>query len=121
MTRKRGRRNPELLRLIGILKSESSKRNIPLWRAIAENLDKSRRKSVAVNLSRIDRSSQTSDTVIIPGKVIGAGVLPHPLKVSAFAFSNSAREKIARAGGEVLTIESLLKENPTGRNVKIVG
>jgi len=121
LTRKKSRRNPELLRLIGVLESESSKSNTPLWQAIAENLDKSRRKAVAVNLSRISRFSQTSDTVIVPGKVVGAGDLTHPLRVSALAFSNSAREKIVRAGGEVLTIESLVKENPEGRNVKIIG
>jgi large subunit ribosomal protein L18e len=121
LTRKRSRRNPELLKLVGVLKSESSKNNAPIWLTIAEKLASSRRRAAAVNLSRISRFSQTSETVIVPGKVVGAGDLTHPLRVSALAFSNSAREKITRAGGEVLTIESLLKENPAGKNVKIIG
>jgi len=42
----------------------------------------------------------------LPVKVLGDGDLNSALKISAHAFSGSAREKIKKAGGEALVIKS---------------
>lgn len=84
-------------------------------------LSKPKRRRVAVNLSRINRYTKENDEVIVPGKVLGSGVINHPVKVAAFTFSDKARSKIIKAKGKCLTIPELAEMNPKGSNVKIIG
>jgi large subunit ribosomal protein L18e len=72
-------------------------------------------------VSKINRYTEPNDYVIVPGKVLGAGELDHPVTVAAFSFSKTAIDKITRAGGRVISIFKLLEERPTGSNVKIIG
>jgi len=58
---------------------------------------------------------------VVPGKVLGAGKIDHPLHVAAFAFSEQARLKILKAKGKCLSILELVERNPKGTNVKIIG
>jgi len=74
-----------------------------------------------VNLSRINRHTSEGDVVVVPGKVLGAGLLRHPVTVAAFAFTRSARQKILEAGGKCLDIRELVELNPKGSGVKIIG
>ncbi|RJS87667.1 50S ribosomal protein L18e [Candidatus Bathyarchaeota archaeon] len=113
--------NPDLLRLIRFLRKKSRENEAAIWRRIAEMLSKPKRRRIAVNVSRINRYSKENDEVVVPGKVLGAGVINHPVKVAAFAFSDKARSKIIKAKGECLTIPELAEMNPKGSNVKIIG
>ncbi|MCD6325690.1 50S ribosomal protein L18e [Candidatus Bathyarchaeota archaeon] len=113
--------NPDLLRLIRFLRKKSRENEAAIWRRIAEMLSKPKRRRIAVNVSRINRYSKENDEVVVPGKVLGAGVINHPVKVAAFAFSDKARSKIIKAKGECLTIPELAEMNPKGSNVKITG
>ncbi|MEM3695090.1 MAG: 50S ribosomal protein L18e [Candidatus Bathyarchaeia archaeon] len=113
--------NPELIKLIRFLKKQSKENDAAIWRKIAEILAKPRRKRVAVNLSRINRYTQKSDVVVVPGKVLGNGVINHPITVAAFDFSKKAKEKILAAKGKCLSIIDLVKKNPKGSNVKVIG
>jgi len=58
---------------------------------------------------------------VVPGKVLGAGRIDHPVHVAAFSFSDQARFKILRAKGKCLSILELMEKNPKGTNVKILG
>ncbi|HID25375.1 MAG TPA: 50S ribosomal protein L18e, partial [Thermoplasmata archaeon] len=49
------------------------------------------------------------------------GKLTKKIKVAAWGFSDKAKKKIQKAGGRCLSIEDLVKENPTGKGVRIVG
>ncbi|MEM3769717.1 MAG: 50S ribosomal protein L18e [Candidatus Bathyarchaeia archaeon] len=113
--------NPELIETIRFLKKQSAENEAKIWRSIAELLAKSRRKRVAVNISRLNRYTEKNETVVVPGKVLGAGEIDHPITVAAFAFSQKAREKIKRARGKCLSIIELVKKNPKGSKVKIIG
>lgn len=107
--------------LIRALKKGSRESGAKIWRDIADRLSRSRKGRVAVNLSRLDRHTEKGETVVVPGKVLGAGSIDHPLNVAAFAFSERARSKILRARGKCLSILKLMKKNPKGTNVKIIG
>ena len=96
------------------------KSKAPVYRRAYEILSRPRRKRVAVNVSKINRYTQPNDVVLVPGKVLGAGDIDHPVTVAAFAFSFTAKEKIEKAGGRAIHILQLLRENPRGRNVKII-
>jgi large subunit ribosomal protein L18e len=58
--------------------------------------------------------------VVVPGKVLGAGNLDHPVSVAAFSFSAEAKSKISKAKGKCLSISELIEDNPKGSNVKIM-
>jgi len=113
--------NPELIELIRFLKKQGRENKAKVWRDIAERLAKPRRNSIAVNLSRLNRHTKKNDVVIVPGKVLGTGDLAHPVIVAAFSFSKTAKEKITTSRGKCLSFDELIKKNPKGSNVKIIG
>ncbi|MFQ6075952.1 MAG: 50S ribosomal protein L18e [Candidatus Bathyarchaeia archaeon] len=113
--------NPELVRVIKFLKRKANETGSPIWDDVAERLGRSRHGRVCANISRINRHTAEGETVVVPGKVLGAGVLDHVVHVAAFKFSKLAEEKIKRAKGECLTISELVDRNVTGAGVKIIG
>lgn len=113
--------NPQLTELIKFLRKKSRENNAKTWNAIAEFLAKPRRRRIAVNISRLNRYTKENDVVVVPGKVLGAGEIDHPIMVAAFSFSKKAREKIESASGKCLAITELVENNPKGSNVKIIG
>jgi large subunit ribosomal protein L18e len=114
--------NPNLLNLIERLKKEAYISEAPVWRDVADRLMKPRKGWAEVNLSRIERfASSDKETIIVPGKLLGAGVISKKVTVAAFKSSEAAKEKIAKAGGKSMSIEELLMDNPKGSNVRIMG
>jgi large subunit ribosomal protein L18e len=113
--------NPEQQRLVQELKRTSHTEESALWKRIAGDLEKSRKNKRVVNLSRINRYTQADETVIVPGKVLGAGSLDHKVHVAAFSFSRTAKETIVKQKGSALSIPELIKQNPKGKNVRIIG
>lgn len=113
--------NPELIELIRFLRRQGRENKAEIWRDIAERLAKSRRKRIGVNLSRLNRHTQKKEIVVVPGKVLGAGEINHPITVAAFTFSEKAENKIKTAKGKCVSIFDLVKKNPKGSNVKIIG
>lgn len=116
-----GPTNVQVRKLIRFLRKASNLYNVDIWRDIAERLNAPRRRRVEVNLSKIQRYTKSGDVVVVPGKVLGSGVLDHPVIVGALAFSQKAYEKIHSAGGECLSILELVKRFPRGSGVKILG
>ena len=113
--------NPELLNMISCLKKQSRESKAQIWRDIAERLVKPRRRQAAVNLSRLNRYTSKNETVAVPGKVLAAGEITHPITVAAFTFSAKSMEKIKAAKGKCVSFMDLAKKNPKGSNVKIIG
>lgn len=112
--------NPELRRTVRALRKASQGGGPALWRALADELDRPRRRRTAVNLSRINRHTEDGDIVAVPGKVLGAGSLSHPVVVAAFSFSETAKEKIALAEGRSLTLTELLAEGADPSKIRII-
>jgi len=112
--------NQHLVNLINEMKKVSNEQNVKLWKRVATDLEKATRRTRVVNLSRLDKYTKSDEVVVVPGKVLGTGELNHKLTVAAFSFSESAREKIA-GKGQVLSLAELLKQNPKGSKIKIIG
>jgi len=112
--------NPRLLNLISLLKDTSRQNDANVWRDIASRLESPSRNYAEVNLSKINRYASGGETIVVPGKVLGSGVLETSVKVAALNFSQSAETKIREAKGQCLTIEELLKDNPKGSRIKIL-
>lgn len=113
--------NPELVNAIRFLKKQSKENNVDIWKDIAERLAKPRRKRSAVNVSHLNKHTQKNETVVVPGKVLGAGEVNHQITVTAFSFSEKAKKKIKAAKGKCLSLSELIKKNPKGSNVRIIG
>ena len=99
----------------------SNQENVKVWKRIASDLEKPTRRRATVNLYKINQNTKDEETVIVPGKVLSVGELDHKVNVAAFNFSTEARNKIVNAKGKVLTIYELLKLNPKGKGVRIIG
>jgi large subunit ribosomal protein L18e len=112
--------NPRLRSLIADLKSVSREAGADVWQDIADRLEKPRRTHAEVNLGQIERYAQTDETVVVPGKVLGSGVLQKDVTVAAVDFSSTAETKIEQADGDVLHLEQALEQNPDGENVRVI-
>jgi len=113
-------RNPELLKTIKELRTSARKTGKPIWAALAEELERSKRSRVSVNLSTIERHTDEGDIVAVPGKVLASGSLTHPVTVAAFDFSGLARQKILASKGESKSLTQLLTEGVDASKVKIL-
>ncbi len=101
--------------LIAELKTKAREDKNPFMQDIAERLSKPSRARPAVNLSKISRITKKDESVLVPGKVLSAGKLEHPVAIAALEFSKAAEEKIIKAGGKTLTIEQFITENKSAR------
>ncbi|GAA0552604.1 50S ribosomal protein L18e [Halorubrum ejinorense] len=111
--------NPKLQNLIADLKSVSRDSGANVWQDIADRLEKPRRTHAEVNLGRIERYAQEDETVVVPGKVLGSGVLETNVTVAAVDFSGTARTKIDQTG-EAVSLEQFIEQNPEGSNVRVI-
>ena len=114
-------KNPDLMNLFISLKKQSIRTETKIWKTVAKQLAKPKRNRIKVNISRINRHSKDNDTIIVTGKVLGTGQINHPVTVAAFAFSETAGKKIKAAKGKCLSLFELIKENPQGSNITIIG
>jgi large subunit ribosomal protein L18e len=120
MVKRTGPTNIYLRKLINLLKKEGKKNNSKFWLYVAELLSRPTRKRVEVNLSKLNKYTKDGDTVIVPGKLLGYGMINKKITVAAWRYSLNAKEKLEKSGIKILTIEDLLKENPKGSNIKII-
>ena len=120
MPKPTGPTNPALRRLARDLRAKGKELQVELWRDLAERLVQPRRARAEVNISTLNRHTKEGTTLVVPGKVLAAGRIGHPLTVAAFRFSAPASRKIRMAGGETLSIRKLLEQNPQGKNVVLM-
>lgn len=115
MDKKADPTNPVLVETLEVLEEQDA----PVWNAVRENLGKVNRKRPEVNISDIERIAEDGETVVVPGKVLGAGRLTKNVTVAAFNASRGAKQKISEEG-EFMFIQDLIEENPEGEGVRIV-
>ena len=111
--------NPRLSSLIADLKSTARNSGGDVWDDVAERLEAPRSTHAEVNLGRIERYAQEDETVVVPGKVLGSGILQKEVTVAAVDFSGTARTKIDQVG-ETMNLEQALEQNPDGSNVRVI-
>ncbi|UCE36212.1 MAG: 50S ribosomal protein L18e [Thermoplasmata archaeon] len=113
--------NELLIKLILDLKKKAHENKAPIWKDIACRLEKPQRNWAEVNVRKLASYTKKGDTVIVPGKLLGGGDLKVPITVAAFSFSESAKKKIKKSGGLSISISELVKRNPKGKGIRIIG
>ena len=111
--------NPRLNSLIAELKAVSRESGAGVWQDVADRLEKPRRTHAEVNLGQIERYAREDETVVVPGKVLGSGVLEKEVTVAAVDFSSTARTKIDQVG-EAVSLEQAIENNPEGSHVRVI-
>lgn len=114
------KQNPRLVDVIEELERQAEENDVGVWREVASRLESPRRNHAEVNVSKIERYAAEDEAVVVPGKVLGGGVLSKEVVVAAFDFSSSARNKILDADGEPVLIEEFVEQNPMGNNVRVI-
>ncbi len=112
--------NTHLEQLIVELRTASSKNDAPVWRAVAEKLEKPTRQRVHVNLSKLTRVTKQGEIIIVPGKLLGDGELTHQLTIAAIGASSSATAKLKLTKSTLITITDMMKQDPKGKSVRII-
>lgn len=112
--------NTQMKILLSYLRKKAREHNAPIWRRVAELIDRPKRRRVSVNLSKINRYTHNGDWVIVPGKVLGAGELDHPVNLAAVTFSEKAYKKAIASGSKIYKIKEFVELNPKGSGVKII-
>lgn len=93
----------------------------PIWKSIEKKFKSSRSNRSEVNVSKLDNITKEGDIVIVPGKVLGSGIINHKIILSSFSISVTAMKKVIDCGGEVITINELVEQYPDGKGVRIIG
>lgn len=112
--------NPQLNNLIKELKKEANEKSVKLWKRLATDLERPTRQRKAVNLNKINLFTKENEIVVVPGKVLSNGDLQHKVTIAALNFSTQAVEKIKNSNSQMYTIQELMKNNPEGKNVRIL-
>ena len=110
--------NPRLKSLIAELQTAGDA-TAAVWQDVADRLEKPRRTHAEVNLGRIERYARDDETIVVPGKVLGSGVLETNVTVAAVDFSSTAETKISQVG-DAVSLEEALDNNPEGTNVRVI-
>ncbi|MBT3940772.1 50S ribosomal protein L18e [Candidatus Woesearchaeota archaeon] len=112
--------NSILRKLLANLKKQSNQNKVKIWASLASNLSKPARIQRTVNLTHLERYGKAGETLVVPGKVLGTGVLSKKMTVAAWRFSEKAFQKINKTG-TAISIDELMKKNPAGKKVRIIG
>ena len=121
MAKRTGPTNVQLIGLIQMLRKLSSEQKVAIWKRIAYDLEMPSRNRRVINVYSLSKSTKDNETVIVPGKVLGTGMIDHKVTVAAFEFSEGARKKIISAKGTCMMISDMMQKNPKGQNLRIMG
>src|SRR5437899_12686376 len=118
---KTAKTNPHLQQVVRRLREVSRETNAPIWRYVAERLERTRKNWSEVNLCRLSRYAEKGEQIVVPGVVLATGEITTPLTVAAFRTSSAAQKKIEAAAGRAITLLELAVQNPKGSGVRITG
>jgi large subunit ribosomal protein L18e len=105
-------------KLMEELKNHSIKENSKFWKRIAKELDKPTRRMREINIEKLNKHTKSNEIIFVPGKVLSIGEMDHKITLAAFAYTESAKEKLK---DNIISIQDLIKKDPKGKKIKIIG
>ncbi len=110
--------SPKAIKVLASMPAQA--RKAPFWKRVIELVCSSARKKPGVNLSRIAKYAKAGSTIVVPDKVLGAGLLKEKITIAALSFSESAKKMVESAGGKAISIVEAAKKSPTGKDFVII-
>jgi large subunit ribosomal protein L18e len=108
--------NKERIALILLLKKQ---KNV-FWIKIAKYISRPKRKTICVNLDKINKYGEPKMTIVVPGKVLSRGDLTKKLILSSLNVSEQAKTKIKESGSVYMNLRELLQKNPEAKDIKLI-
>jgi large subunit ribosomal protein L18e len=102
------------------LRVASKKNKAPIWSRLAEMAMKPSRARRVLNLGQLDKFVNDNEVVVVPGKVLATGNISHKITLCSFSISAGGAKKVVQSGGKIVNFSQLIKDNPTGKGVKII-
>ncbi|MCI0496770.1 MAG: 50S ribosomal protein L18e [Thermoplasmata archaeon] len=118
---RKSQKNDRVQELIADLKRSANEHDAPVWRAVANRLERPRASWAEVNLARIERVVADGESIVVPGKVLGGGTLSKKVTVASVNWSPGAEKGIVDSGGSISTIPDMVEKVPKGSGVRIIG
>lgn len=113
--------NIEVLETSNELKKIYTEKKSKIWKRIHDDILKPTRKRREVNLAKLERYCTDDDVIVIPGKLLGTGVLTKKITIAPMLISNKTKEKLSNSNAKLMSIIELAKKNPKGTKVRIIG
>lgn len=115
-------RNTEVRKTIIELQKTFRKTKKGIWKKIAEELKKPRRKKTAIGIGKICQMANRfkNKTIIAPGKILSNGEIDCAAKIAGISISEKAKQKLLEQKGTFTTINDLLKQNPKPAELIII-
>ena len=113
--------NQIILHLANTLRKASTKNDAQIWSKLAKFALKPSSARRVVNLTKVNKLTNENDVIVVPGKILGTGNISHKITLTSFSISNSAAQKVLKAGGQIMSFEDLIDKYPTGKGVNIIG
>jgi len=89
---------------------------------VLKRLMMSKRNRAPLSLSRLNEKVQEDKTMVVIGKITNDVRLHNvkKMRIAAMAVSETARKRILEAGGEIITLDQLAQQAPTGANTVLL-
>ncbi|EQD37772.1 50S ribosomal protein L18e [mine drainage metagenome] len=110
----------EIADTIDTLVKVSRENSSVIWRDVAERLAGGNRRYASINIGKINKLSKDGDVVIVPGSVLGTGVINKKVTLSALRISKSAMAKVQKSGSSFKTLKELAMESPKIKDPRIM-
>lgn len=118
---KRRVENPMVREVVKKIRAVSKAGNKSFWSSVEEMILSPRSRRPEVNVGKVSKLTKANDVVLVPGKLLGDGLIDHPVTVGALFASKSAVKKVVEAGGTYLPMTEFIDRFPEGSNVKVLG
>ena len=118
---KKRNENPIIKETLEKLRKVSKEKNETFWSSVIKTLPCSNSRRPVVNVGKISQLTKENDLVLVPGKILGDGLIDHAVTVGALFMSKSAGKKITAAGGSVLSLIEFVEKYPDGSGVIVMG
>lgn len=99
-----------------LIKKAARSRKTKIWGDVLNRLEDGNE----INIDHLSRVTKKNDVVVVPGKVLGGGMIDHPVIIGAKMFSQSAQKKITNARGKCMTLENLIAKYPDGKGLRLL-
>jgi large subunit ribosomal protein L18e len=91
-------------------------KNAKLWQYVYNLATKPKRARIAVNLTKLQKHAEKGDTIVVPGKILGAGMMNKSINIAAIEYSKDALQKLKKANCTILSVQEIVKKE----NVRII-
>jgi large subunit ribosomal protein L18e len=118
MTIKRNSKNNQKKEMIEKLYLTYKAKKKDVYKRLAELLNVSSRTNISVNLAKLEKLKNVvnDSIVVVPGKILGVGILNKNINIYAYSFSKTAKDKVK----SLKSLDDFCKDNINYKKVVLI-